>query len=159
MSTKYSKINCQYAVTARATGHASANNAVEEFAQATEELVAELTEKHSKQIEALIKANNKAMAKLTAALLQSKAPSAAPAAPISHSKSIRSGLQDIETLEREVSNCNNLSALQQDPSQSYPRPVLGIGGQCPQVACRMEIGKEHLTGHGAVSNNRVAFNG
>jgi hypothetical protein len=49
MSMKYSKLDCQDAVTARATGHASAN-AVEEFAQATEELVAELTEKHSKQL-------------------------------------------------------------------------------------------------------------
>ena len=83
MSTGYSKINCQDAVTARATGQALANNVVKEFLQATEELVAELTEKHSKQIEALIKANNKAMAKLTAALLQSKAPSAAPAVPAS----------------------------------------------------------------------------
>ncbi len=41
MSTEYSKINCQDAVTARATGHALVNNVVEEFAQATEELVAE----------------------------------------------------------------------------------------------------------------------
>jgi hypothetical protein len=59
------------------------NNVVKEFVQATEGLVAELTEKHSKQIEALIKANNKVMAKLTSALFQSKAPSAAPAAPAS----------------------------------------------------------------------------
>lgn len=71
MSTEYSKLNRQDSTTARATGHASAN-AVEELAQATEELVAELTEKHSKQIEALIKANNEAMAKLTAALLDNK---------------------------------------------------------------------------------------
>jgi hypothetical protein len=59
MSMEYSKINCQDAVTTRATGHALANNVVKEFAQATEGLVAELTEKHSKQIEVLIKANNK----------------------------------------------------------------------------------------------------
>jgi hypothetical protein len=76
-------LDCQDAVTARATGHALANNVVEEFAQAMEELIAEIMEKHSKQIEALIKANNEAMAKLTSALLQSKAPSAAPAAPAS----------------------------------------------------------------------------
>jgi hypothetical protein len=69
MSTEYSKINCQDAVTARAAGHALANNVVKEFTQAMEELVAELTEKHSNQIEALIKANNKVMAKLTSALL------------------------------------------------------------------------------------------
>ncbi len=67
-------------VTARATGHASAN-AVEKFAQATEELVVESTEKHSKEIEALIKSNNKAMAKLTATLLVNKVPTVAPAAP------------------------------------------------------------------------------
>ena len=86
MSLEYSKLNRQDATTARATGHASAN-AVEEFAQATEELVAELTEKHSKQIETLIKANNEAMtknnetiAKLTAALreIKSQTPSRAP---------------------------------------------------------------------------------
>ncbi len=83
MSTGYSKINCQDAVTARATGQALANNVVKEFLQATEELVAELTEKNSKQVEVLIKADNEAMAKLTSALLQSKAQSAAPAGPAS----------------------------------------------------------------------------
>jgi hypothetical protein len=80
MSTEYSKLNCQDAVADRATGYASAN-VVEEFAQATEELVAELTEKHSKQIKTFIKSNNKAIAKLTTALLQSKSPAATPAAP------------------------------------------------------------------------------
>ncbi len=44
MSMEYSKLNRQDSTSARATGHASAN-AIEEFAQATEELVAELTEK------------------------------------------------------------------------------------------------------------------
>ena len=82
MSLEYSKLHRQDTTTARATGHASAN-AVEEFAQATEELVAELTEKHSKQIEALIKANNDAMAKLTSALLEikSQTPSQTPTTP------------------------------------------------------------------------------
>jgi hypothetical protein len=56
MSTEYSKLNCQDAVTARATGYALAN-VVEEFAQATDELVAELTKKHLMQIEALVKSN------------------------------------------------------------------------------------------------------
>ena len=80
MSIEYSKLNRQDSVTARATGHASAN-AVEEYAQATEELVAELTEKNAKQIEALIKANNDAMAKLTAALLDNKTPANGAATP------------------------------------------------------------------------------
>jgi len=71
MCTEYAKLNRQDSTTARATGHASVN-AVEEFAQATEELVAELTEKHAKQIEALIKANNEAMQQLTTAILSNK---------------------------------------------------------------------------------------
>jgi hypothetical protein len=71
MCAEYSKLNRQDSTTARATGHA-ANNVVEEMAQATEELVAELTERHTKQIEALIKSNNDAMQKLTAAILANK---------------------------------------------------------------------------------------
>jgi hypothetical protein len=63
MCTEFVKLNRQDATTARATGHASAN-AVGEYAQATEELVAELTEKHAKQIEAL----STAMLQLTAAI-------------------------------------------------------------------------------------------
>mgnify|MGYP006153576531 FL=1 len=80
MSLEYSKLNCQDSVTARKTGHASAN-VIEEFAQATEEFIAELTEKHTKQIKALIKANNEAMAKLTAVLLENKLPSAVATVP------------------------------------------------------------------------------
>lgn len=82
MSMEYSKLNRQDSTTARANGHASVNVA-EEFAQATEELVAEITEKHSKQIEALVKSNNDAIAKLTAALLtlQTKTPTGGPKIP------------------------------------------------------------------------------
>ena len=72
MNTEFTKLNRQDATTARATGHGSVNNVVEEMAQATEELVAELTEKHSKQVEALIKANSDAIEKLTAAILANK---------------------------------------------------------------------------------------
>jgi len=75
MCAEYSKFNRQDATTARATGHASASNMVEEMAQATEELVAELTERHTKQVEALIKTNSEAIEKLTAAILSNnKAP-------------------------------------------------------------------------------------
>jgi hypothetical protein len=69
MCTEFSKLNRRDSTTARATGHASANNMVEVMAQATEELVAELTERHTKQVETLIKANNDAMEKLTMAIL------------------------------------------------------------------------------------------
>ncbi len=72
MCAEYSKLNRQDSTMARATEHASANNIVKEMAQATEELVAELTEKHSKQVKALIKANNDAMDKLTTAIMANK---------------------------------------------------------------------------------------
>ncbi len=72
MCTEYSKINRQDSTTARATIHALVNNVVEEMAQATEELVVELTKKHTKQVETLIKANNKAIEKLTKAILANK---------------------------------------------------------------------------------------
>ena len=70
---EFAKLNRQDATMARATGHASAN-AVKEYAQVTEELVAELTEKHAKQIEAL----SKAMLHLTATINSNS--NAAPAA-------------------------------------------------------------------------------
>jgi hypothetical protein len=76
MCAKYSKLNRQDAVSARATGHAWANT-VEEFAQVTEELIAELTEQQAKHIEALIKAKSKAMAKLIPAVNENKTPAAA----------------------------------------------------------------------------------
>jgi phosphoglycerate dehydrogenase-like enzyme len=80
MCAKYSKLNCQDAVSARATGHALANT-VEEYAQAMEELIAELMERHAKQIKALIKANSKAMAKLTTAVPAAATPVAATRPP------------------------------------------------------------------------------
>ncbi len=73
MCTEFAKLNRQDSTTARSTGHASANSVAEEYAQATEELVAELTEKHAKQIEEL----SKAMMQLTAAI--NSKPSAVPA--------------------------------------------------------------------------------
>ena len=73
MCAEYAKLNRQDLTTARATGHASANNVVDKLAQATEELVGELTKQHAKQIESLIKANSNAMKELTAAILANKA--------------------------------------------------------------------------------------
>jgi hypothetical protein len=89
MCAEYSKLNQQDATTARATGHASVvYNVVEEMAQATEELAAELTERHSKQVEALIKANSKAMEKLTAAILANKPTATATAAGNASGKAV-----------------------------------------------------------------------
>jgi hypothetical protein len=56
----------------RATGYVSAHNVMEEYAAATEEIVENLTEQHTKQLEALIKANNDNMAKLMDMLSKAK---------------------------------------------------------------------------------------
>lgn len=43
MCTEYAKVNRQVLTSAQATGHVSVNNVMEEMAQATEELVVQLT--------------------------------------------------------------------------------------------------------------------
>jgi hypothetical protein len=72
MCTEYAKVNRQDSTTAQAMGHASVNNVMEEMAQATEELVVELTKKYAKQIKSVIKTNSEAMEKLTSAILANK---------------------------------------------------------------------------------------
>jgi hypothetical protein len=82
MCTEYVKAHRQDGVSARATGYASAHNVMEEYAAATEELVENLTKQHTKQLEALVKANNDNMAKLMDILSKAK-PTATPAAATS----------------------------------------------------------------------------
>ncbi len=82
MCMKYAKAHRQDGVSARATGYASAHNVIELYAAATEELMENLTEWHTKQLEALIKANNDNMAKLMDVLSKAE-PTAAPAAATS----------------------------------------------------------------------------
>ncbi len=77
MCEEISKLNQQDSTTARATGHSSANNVMEEMAQATTELVAELTKHHTQEIKFLIKSNNNAIEKLIAAISASNKPPAA----------------------------------------------------------------------------------
>jgi hypothetical protein len=72
MCTEYAKAHCQDGISARATGYASAHNVMEEYAAATEELVENLTKQHTKQLEALIIANNDNMAKLMDMLSKAK---------------------------------------------------------------------------------------
>jgi hypothetical protein len=69
MNTEFTKLNRQDSTTARATGHASINNIVEEMATTTGELVATLTNSHAKQVETLMKSTTAALEKLTAAIL------------------------------------------------------------------------------------------
>jgi hypothetical protein len=54
MTTEYSRAHHQDSTSAQATGYAAANNVVEELAEATEEIIANLTNKHAQQIEALV---------------------------------------------------------------------------------------------------------
>ncbi len=77
MCVEFSKLNWQESTTARATGHSSANNIMEEMAQATTELVAECTKHHTQEIKSLIKSNNDTMEKLIAAISASNKPPAA----------------------------------------------------------------------------------
>jgi hypothetical protein len=77
MCAEFSKLNQQDSTTARATGHSSANNVMEEMAQVTTELVTELTKCHTQEIKSLIKSNNDTMDKLIAAISASNKPPAA----------------------------------------------------------------------------------
>ena len=56
MCPEYAKAHHQDGLPARATGHTSAHNAIEEYTVATEDLVENLTDLHTKQLDALIKA-------------------------------------------------------------------------------------------------------
>jgi hypothetical protein len=85
MTTEYSRAHKQDSTSARATGFASAHNVVEELAEATEEIIANLTKKHAQRIEALVKSNNEILAKLTEAMA-SKAATAAPTAAATATK-------------------------------------------------------------------------
>jgi hypothetical protein len=76
MCMEYAKMHCQDGVSARATGHASTHNIMEEYTAATEELIENFTNKHAKQIEALIKSNTETMAKLMKLLKPSPMPAA-----------------------------------------------------------------------------------
>ncbi len=89
MCTEYAKAHRQDGISARATGYASAHNVMEEYAAATEELVENLTEQHTKQLEALIKANNDNMAKLMDMLSKAKTTATLSAATSGKTKAER----------------------------------------------------------------------
>jgi hypothetical protein len=72
MCTEYAKAHCQDGISARASGYASAHNVMEDYAAATEELFENLTKRHTKQLEALNKANNDNMTKLMDMLSKAK---------------------------------------------------------------------------------------
>ena len=103
MCTEYAKAHRQDSVSARATGHASAHNVMDEYATVTEELVENISERHAKQLEALIAANNENMAKLLAAIGKG-APATAPAtAATADSKAKR----DADKRKSWIEKCKN----------------------------------------------------
>jgi hypothetical protein len=114
MCTEYAKAHRQDSVLARATGYASAHNVMEEYAAATEEFE-NLTKRHTKQVEAIIKANNDNMTKLVKLL--SKALSAATATPAAtltaNSKSERAAARQKAWIEKcknstKCKHCNKI---------------------------------------------------
>jgi hypothetical protein len=130
MCAEFAKLNRQDATTARATGHASVNNVVKEMAQATEELVAELTKKHTKQVETLIKANSDAIEKLTAAILANK-PAAASGATDA-AKAAKASARKAKWAEKKLStpvcpHCNrrhpNIELCWELPANAATRPA------------------------------------
>ena len=105
MCTEFAKVHRQDGTSARATGHASAHNVMEEYAAATEELVENLTERHTKQLEALIKANNDNMAKLMELLGKAAPTAAATVATSAKSKTER----DAEKHKSWIEKCKKAS--------------------------------------------------
>ncbi len=74
---EYAKMHHQDGVSARATGLVSAHNIMEKYAAAKwRNLIENLTNKHAKRIEALIKSNTETMAKLIKLLKPSPTPAA-----------------------------------------------------------------------------------
>jgi hypothetical protein len=102
MCTEYAKAHRQDTISARATGHASAHNVMEEYAASTEELVENLTKRHTKQLEALIKATNDNMAKLMEVLSKSTpaATAALAATSAANSKTERAAAKQKAWIEK-----------------------------------------------------------
>jgi hypothetical protein len=76
---------------------------MEEYAAATEELVENLTKRHTKQLEALIKANNDNMAKLMDMLSKAKMTATPSAATLGKTKAEH----DAEKYKAWVERCRN----------------------------------------------------
>ncbi len=110
MYKEFAKLIPQDVMTARATGHALVN-AIEEYAQVMEELVAELTKKHAKQTKAL----SKGMLQLTTAinLDLNAAPTASAMTPATNTGKTAAQLTKVQ--DRKVQKCNHLSPLLQGP--------------------------------------------
>ena len=137
MNTEFTKLNRQDSTTARATGHASVNNIVEEMAQATEELVAELTERQGKQVETLMKSTTDALEKLTAAILANK-PAASATASRKFNKASDWRKQQYGQRRKRMPQlfAHTVTRIASEP---HSWAVLGTASQCIQAPRRLEI--------------------
>ncbi len=152
MCSKFSKLNHQDSTTARAAGHASANNFVKEMTQATEELVTELTEKHTKQVEALIKSNKEAMEKLTAAILAYKSGNPVTTATNSNSSSSKAATKRVA----KATTCPQCNCVHPNCMHDQCWELPANAAKCLAGWTGLDVSKEHLKVQGAFGNVRVA---
>jgi hypothetical protein len=135
MCTEYAKAHRQDTMSARATGYASAHNVMEEYAATTEELVKNLTKRHTKQLEALIKANNDNMAKLMEVL--SKALPAAIAAlagtSAANSKTERAAAKHKGWIEKcqNATKCKHCNRVHPNCTESQCWELEANAAKCP----------------------------
>jgi hypothetical protein len=145
MSAEYAKENKQSKLTAKQLRV----NAVEEQADATEELIANLTETHTCQIESLIRANTKAMKEMLS-LVKAQA---------NTQTNITNSTNNEKKRKKEERQKKFLHApvckhcWKEAPIQSR-RQVLGTGQECSIAPSIMEINQEHLRVRGVPSGNR-----
>jgi hypothetical protein len=135
MCTEYAKAHRQDTVSARATGHASAHNVMEEYADTTEELVENLTKRHTKQLEALIKANNDNMAKLMEVLSKALpvAAAALAATPAANSKIERAAAKHKAWIEKckNAMKCKHCDRVHPNCTKSQCWELEANAAKCP----------------------------
>ncbi len=129
MCVEFSKLNRQVSTTARVTGHTSAKNIMEEMAQATNELVAELIERHTQEIKSLIKSNNDAMEKLFPAINASNKPPVARGT--NGATSSRSKAAAWAEKKRTATTCPHCNCIHPNCTHNQCRELPANAAKCP----------------------------
>jgi hypothetical protein len=145
ISTEYARKNKQNKLTAKQFRA----NAIEKQAEAMEELIAYLTENHTRQMETLIKSTTEAMKEMMQ-LIKSEAKT--PSNTNDSSKEEKQNKHDKKRKKyNEAPICKN--CRKKHPSKKGSQ-MLGIGGKQSFPPKHLEIVKEHLKVHGAHNRNR-----
>jgi hypothetical protein len=133
MCTEYAKAHRQDEVSARATGHASAHNVMEEYAAATEELVENLTKRHTKQLEARIKANNDNMANLMEVLSKATLVATPAAATLGKTKYKRNAEKHKAWIEKckNTTKCKHCNKIHPNPTEAQCWELKGNAAKRP----------------------------